>query len=98
LVVDGFDALWQAYPRRTGKGAARLAYAKALKLTTLDTMLAALQWQVTQEQWLKDGGTYIPHLSTWLNQERWDDEPMEQPTGKATTVRNLAVVQKWAQR
>jgi hypothetical protein len=44
------------------------------------------------------GGQWIPMPSTYLNQERWEDQPMEQPTGKAQTVRNLAVVAKWASR
>jgi DNA replication protein DnaC len=25
-------------------------------------------------QWTKDGGQFIPHAATWLNQERWNDE------------------------
>jgi len=24
-------------------------------------------------QWLKDDGQFIPHPTTWLNQERWND-------------------------
>jgi hypothetical protein len=25
-------------------------------------------------QWVKDGGKYIPHCSTYINQEQWLDE------------------------
>jgi hypothetical protein len=70
-----FDQFWASYPRRTGKGLARKAFTKAIQKTTLTVMLDALQWQCRQPQWLKDGGTFVPHPSTWLNQERWDDEP-----------------------
>jgi hypothetical protein len=96
--MDAFEIWWQAYPKKTAKGAARKSFQKAITLTTLDAMLAALEWQRTQEQWVKDGGQWIPMPSTYLNQERWEAQPMEQPTGKAQTVRNLAVVAKWAQR
>ena len=24
---------------------------------------------------MRDNGQFIPHPATWLNQERWDDEP-----------------------
>ncbi len=65
-----FDIFWQAYPRRIAKGAARKAFAAALKKTTLETMLAALekykQHKPDDIQWC--------HASTWLTQERWDDE------------------------
>ena len=93
-----FDIWWAAYPRKTAKGAARKSFEKAIRLTTLQTMLAALEWQRTQEQWLKDGGQFIPMPTTYLNQERWDDQPLESPQAKAQTVRNLTVVQRWAER
>lgn len=96
--MDAFEIWWQAYPRKTAKGAARKSFAKAITLTTLDVMLAALEWQRTQEQWVKDGGQFIPMPATYLNQERWEDEPIALPTGKAQTVRNLAVVKQWASR
>ncbi len=75
---DGFSAFWSAYPRRTGKGAAVKAFAR-LKPSgaVLEAMLAALQWQVRQPEWTKDGGQFIPHAATWLNQRRWEDEPFE---------------------
>ena len=30
----------------------------------------------TSEQWLREGGRFIPNPSTWINQGRWDDEPL----------------------
>jgi len=71
-----FDRFWSAYPRKVGKGAAHRAWAKINPATELvERMLSALSWQRTCEQWTKDKGTYIPHPATWLNQERWTDEP-----------------------
>ena len=70
--ADDFAAFWRAYPRKVGKGAARTAFAKAMRKTTLDVILLAL----SRAQWSSDP-QYIPHPSTWLNAERWDDEPPE---------------------
>ena len=72
--LEDFDKFWAAYPRKTAKGGARKAFAKALKKTTIDILMSAVEKQKYQEQWTKDDGTYIPHPATWLNQECWEDE------------------------
>lgn len=72
---NGFARFWEAYPNKTGKGAAETAYAKALK--RIDgpdppaVLLAALErvkptWRDRQ---------FIPNPTTWLNQDRWEDQP-----------------------
>jgi hypothetical protein len=70
-----FDAFWRAYPRKTGKGDARNKFAKALTKTTFETIMTALERVKGSAQWQRDGGQYIPYPATWLNQERWDDDP-----------------------
>lgn len=78
--TEAFTAFWSAYPKKTGKGAAEKAFARlGVSPTVLDAMLTALQWQINQPAWTKDGGQYIPHASTWLNQRRWEDEPFDPP-------------------
>lgn len=74
---DAFDAFWSAYPRKIGKEKARTSFKSAMKKTTLETMLAAIEAQKRSDQWQRDGGQYIPHPSTWLNQGRWEDEVTE---------------------
>lgn len=37
-------------------------------------LAAILARQCHCEQWQRDGGQYIPHPATWLNQGRWKDE------------------------
>ena len=69
-----FDTFWDEYPNRKGKGKAREAFKKAIKKTTLETMLEAVRRQKQGAQWKKDDGRFIPYPATWLNQERWDDE------------------------
>jgi len=83
--MNEFDQFWAAYPRKTGKGAARTSFAKAIKKTTLAKMLRTLAWQRESEQWLSG---FIPHPTTWLNQERWDDEPTP-PSLKSKNARSL---------
>lgn len=92
-IVSDFDLVWQAYPRKVGKGAARKVWAKlAPDTATVQKMLDTLNWQRTQPQWLKDGGQFIPHLATWLNQERWEDEPVAVPQMGAKTINSLRAI------
>lgn len=71
----GFDRLWSAYPRKVGKDAAAKAFAKRKPDATLvETMVKAVEAQKQSRDWTKDGGQFIPHLSTWLNEGRWMDE------------------------
>ena len=72
--TPAFLAFWQAYPRRVGKGSARTAFSKAIKYTDANEII---QGAIAYAAYCKEMGTerqYIPHASTWLNGERWDDE------------------------
>ena len=67
-----FDRFWSAYPRKVGKGAAQKAWRAATKKAAPDTIIAAVQrfpWSDEQQ--------FIPHPSTWLNAERWNDEVVQ---------------------
>lgn len=88
-----FDAFWKAYPRKTAKGLARKAWAKIHPDAAItQKMLEALTWQRLQPQWLKDGGQYIPLPATYLNQERWEDEPVNVPQFSQRTVNSLRAI------
>ena len=72
---DRFEQFWKAYPRKTGKGAARKSFEKRKpSQALLDKMLTAIEAATHSDDWRKDGGQFIPHPATWLNQERWEDE------------------------
>ena len=75
IIPPGFEAFWAAYPRKIGKRAAMTAWARLKVNGNLDKVLAAVEQQKRSEQWMRDGGQFIPHPATWLNQGRWDDEP-----------------------
>lgn len=71
-----FDTFWSAYPKKTGKDAARTAWKK--KKPRIDDVMFALSWQVQSEQWTKSGGQFIPNPATYINQGRWQDEPVRE--------------------
>lgn len=72
--VEGFEAFYAAYPRHVGRRAAEKAFKAALKRAKVDDIMKGLAlskayWEVRQTK-----KEYIPHPSTWLNQDRWGDE------------------------
>ncbi len=75
-VDDGFDAFWQGYPKKVGKGdAAKIWRILRPSLDLQATITAAVSAQRSCRQWLKDDGQFIPNPATWLRQKRWDDTP-----------------------
>jgi hypothetical protein len=71
----GFEEFWKAYPRKVGKDAAAKAFARRKVGTDLlAQMLTAINSRKSSEAWRKNGGQFIPHPSTWLNEGRWKDE------------------------
>jgi hypothetical protein len=78
---DGFEKFWEAYPRKVAKKKAHRAWAKLKQSPELLAMMVdALNKQKSWDQWTKDGGQFIPHPATWLNQERWTDEELKGET------------------
>lgn len=75
-----FEQFWAAYPKKVGKGAAKKSWEKIHPDRELrQRILSAVARDTKTEQWQKAGGQYIPHPATWLNQERWEDEPNSVP-------------------
>jgi hypothetical protein len=56
-----------------GKKAALKVWLRSKDRPSIPVILAAVENQKRSEQWVKDGGQFIPHPATWLNQGRWDD-------------------------
>lgn len=69
---DGFDEFWNVYPKKVGKADAQKKWIS--KKPNIDFVLQALRWQMPSEQWNKNNGEFIPNPSTYINQERWNDE------------------------
>lgn len=70
-----FNVFWSEYPRKVGKKKAREAFFKIKPgQAKFRTIMSALQVHKTTADWTKDGGKWIPHPTTWINGERWEDE------------------------
>ena len=90
LFASEFDDFWEEYPRRVNKDKARTIFVNLLrtKAVDFDTLIIALKKQKKSIQWTKDGGQFIPHPTTWLNQHRWMDE-LDVPDGGAATFEEV---------
>jgi len=80
--TDEFETWWQAYPNKTGKGAAFKAFQRAKRRGDGDRLFSALQQQLPnlEQAANRSDGNFCPHAATWLNQSRYDDE-VSQPRG-----------------
>ena len=67
-----FDEFYSEYPRKVGKGAARKAWAKAIKKADVHYIISSATCYA--KTIVGTDQTYVPHPATWLNQERWEDE------------------------
>lgn len=71
---DIFNEFWDAYPRKIGKGHARKAFEKAITKVDPNIIIdAAKRYRDDQHR----DPQFTAHPSTWLNGERWDDQPPE---------------------
>lgn len=97
--VQSFERFWKFYPRKQGKQSALKSWLK-IKPTDnlLNTIMAALTNQRASSDWLKDGGKFIPHASTWINQSRWEDEVRYVPEDTRGSASHLSLVDQVRQR
>lgn len=68
-----FAEWYDAYPRKRGRGQALKAYKAARKKVDAETLLRSIRQQ--SAALLASGPAYVPYPATWLNGERWDDQP-----------------------
>lgn len=74
--IDHFDVFWEAYPKKMAKGQAKKAWAKAIKSEDAQNIIdATVGYAICQKGKDKQ---FIPYPASWLNAERWKDEPEEQ--------------------
>lgn len=70
---NAFESFWSRYPRKIGKGQARKAFFAAVKKH--DPRDIAKGFGPFLESCVGQEERFIPHASTWLNGERWLDQP-----------------------
>lgn len=72
---ESFETFWKLYPKKVDK---KKTLGLWLKLkpdqALISTIMQSLGKYCISEGWTKDGGRFVPHASTWLNAERWNDE------------------------
>lgn len=101
---NSFDEWWNLYPRKKARPKAQLAYAKALAKIDAPGLLAALQSQRPDMLAKIDAGEarFVPHPTTWLNGERWNDEPDAHgiPAGTLSpkTLASLPAIRRFVER
>lgn len=76
----GFSQFWSAYPKKLAKGDAEKAWKKQGCEPLLESILKKLEAFKTSDDWLKDGGQFIPYPATWINRKSWQDEVFTQET------------------
>lgn len=80
--TNGFEAFWSMYPRKVKKKtAARIWKAKRLEMD-FEKLVDDVRLRIAQDdQWQRG---FIPHPTTYLTQERWNDE-ISKPRRSANT-------------
>ena len=68
-----FDEFWSIYPRRSGKIKAKDAFRKASKECDPSEIIAGAQAFADDPNRQEE---FTPHPATWLNQGRWEDDPL----------------------
>jgi len=75
--AEEFEQFWRIYPKRVGKKKAQAAWKKAVDKPPVVDILKAIEIAKRTDQWTKENGQFIPHPSTWLNEGRWADQPIQ---------------------
>lgn len=70
----GFEEFYAAYPRKVGRRAAANAFRAAIKRASIDEIIAGLRCATFSAD-----PQFRPHPATWLNQDRWLDDPTPPP-------------------
>lgn len=88
---DAFDTFWQAYPSKQGKKPARTSFARAVKAHGIVAIMEGLarykRFKPPDRAWL--------HPTTFLNQERYLDDPEPQQLAPARRQRPETIADKF---
>jgi hypothetical protein len=74
-----FPAFWEAYPRRVGRGDAAKAWAKAVAKADPEVIIQGAARYAADPNRAPE---YTAHPATWLNGERWADDPLPARAGQ----------------
>jgi hypothetical protein len=88
-----FSEFWKAYPRKVGPANAKKTFAK---INPDEELMKKILHAIEQQKrivWKDKDSQYIPHPSTWLTGERWEDEVSSfgKPVSAAERATNIAL-------
>lgn len=96
--LAAFEEWWAVYPHKAGKGAARKAWDKVAgrRVSVAKLIEAAARYRDDPNR----DPAFTCYPATWLNQERWDDQPLPPRSRGNGSVgsRNVANVQSMHRR
>ena len=72
MIDTCFNRFWKSYPRKVKKKDCRRIWKRNKLESSINDILKDLETRPTQDQQWIDG--YIPHPTTYLNGELWEDE------------------------
>ena len=92
-----FSCFWSKYPKRVGKGEAFRSWKRQGLETKATPILEAIEHQRAFLE--REDSKFCPNPATWLNQNRWDDEPPNQHESSTLltprTARNAAAAREF---
>ena len=83
------EQIYNAYPRKVGKGAALRAIINAMRpgVSRAPFLLERVQaFAAATAHWPSTERIFIPHPATWFNAARYDDDPKEWDRGGQTSI------------
>jgi|TARA_Y100000033_G_scaffold1869_1_gene1658 hypothetical protein len=90
---ENFEWFWKVYPRKVSK---KSAYKSFIKIDEKEHSRILYSVELFQKDNLQTEERFIPHATTWLNQERWmdyfetDNQGVIRPKNKNKSLNNLA--------
>ena len=82
---DRFEEFWSHYPRKVGKKAARAKYAAACKRADPQQVIDGAE-RLAHDPNLPEE-RFIPHPTTWLERDGWEDGPLPELTTNRSAER-----------
>jgi hypothetical protein len=87
---SAFDRFWKVYPKKVKRKTAEEIWRRKRLDPRVDSLLADVGRRLTEDRrWLEG---YVPDPTTYLNQERWNDELQPQQPKQEAPRRGLPVL------
>lgn len=86
-----FETFWNLYPRKINKKKSKQIFLSLSKKSDFDLsfVMSQLKKQTEQQGWIKENGKWVPHPTTWLNNEKWNDEVEDNGAPQPEWMREL---------